>query len=381
MESADFVIVGGGLAGASLAYQLCRRGAGSVALVEQEPAFGTQASAQNAAMVRQLVEDEAVAALAREGARFLETPPADLAATLDDLLAGAPLMRRTGSVLVAGTRAGRRSLIAMAEAARRAGVEASLLEPAQVGALAPGVDPGALSGGAWCPEDGVTDPQALVDAFLRRVREMGGRALAGVRAESARLVGERIVAVETDRGTIPCGTAIDAAGAWASRVAASLGAPTPDLLPHRRHIAVSSPLEGFGDWPIVWDVERGFYARPESGRLLFCACDEDPVPAGVPREDPAVLESMAAKAAALLPGVELTVARSWAGLRTFTGDRRFVIGPDPQVGGLHWLAGLGGHGVTVSGAVGRLAADLLLDPLPPPEAASFDPARLAPCRS
>ena len=101
MKYADHVVIGGGLAGTAVAWQLARRGAGSVRLLEREPSLGTQATAQNAAMIRRLVEDEAIAALAREGARLLDDPPDDLAAALSERLGSTPAIRKCGSILVA----------------------------------------------------------------------------------------------------------------------------------------------------------------------------------------------------------------------------------------------------------------------------------------
>jgi len=117
------------------------------------------------------------------------------------------------------------------------------------------------------------------------------------------------------------------------------------------------------------------YFRPESGGLLLSACDEERFAPCEPPADPANRELLAAKAARAFPRlVDLPIMRSWAGLRTFPGDRRFVVGPDGTVPGLFWVAGLGGHGVTSAWEVGRLAAAAILrDEPPPPE---LDPARL-----
>ena len=353
MKYADFVVIGGGLAGAAVAWQLARRKTGRVVLLEREPALGTHATAQNAAMIRRLVEDEAIASLAREGARMLDDPPDDLAPVLSERLGGAPAIRECGSILIARSAAGRSGLEAMHEAGDMAGVGAELIEPGVVAEMVPGIDATKISGGLFCASDGITDPHALVHAFAAAAEREGAQISTGVRATGSRIEKGRLVAVETDLGTIPCAAAVDAAGAWAAALAREIGTRPPPLRPHRRHIAVTAPVGGTEGWPIVWDVERGFYVRPESGRVMMSGCDQEPFQPCSPPTDSAFLAPMAAKAQILFPSIDFPIARSWAGLRTFPPDGRFLLGPDPHIEGLHWAAGLGGHGVTTAGAVGR----------------------------
>jgi D-arginine dehydrogenase len=129
--------------------------------------------------------------------------------------------------------------------------------------------------------------------------------------------------------------------------------------PFRRHLIVSAPADEIDRrWPYVWDVSHGLYFRPEGGGLLLSACDETPAVADVCVADPAVAEQLARKVDLFMPRLaDVSVRRMWAGLRTLAPDENFVIGPDPQVEGFIWCAALGGHGVTASAAVGRMAAE------------------------
>ncbi|HWO41131.1 MAG TPA: FAD-binding oxidoreductase, partial [Candidatus Eisenbacteria bacterium] len=125
----------------------------------------------------------------------------------------------------------------------------------------------------------------------------------------------------------------------------------------------------------VWDLSHEIYFRPEGRGLLLCACDQDELPPGDPPLERAIQELLAEKIERYLPGLaSVPIQRGWAGLRTLVKDGRFIIGWDPIVKGFFWLAGLGGHGVTTSSAVGALAADLLLG-RERPEAPDFSPAR------
>ena len=160
----------------------------------------------------------------------------------------------------------------------------------------------------------------------------------------------------------------------------SLSLPVPanlSLSPYRRHLFVTEALDWVSaDWPIVWDVSHEIYFRPESGGLLLSPCDESLQTPGLPVQDPAALELLADKAIQYLPKLaDLPIRNSWCGLRTFAPDRRFVIGWDPQLEGFFWVAGMGGHGVTVSYSVGVLAASLILQSREQALSNEFSPAR------
>ena len=150
------------------------------------------------------------------------------------------------------------------------------------------------------------------------------------------------------------------------------------LRPTRRHIFVTRPIDRSSPeigsparfspdwyssgWPFIWDISTEVYFRPEEGGLLFSPCDEgEPGEKSSDAVDPRAYEALRGKLRQRFPSLDgLPIARSWSGLRTLTADGRFVIGPDPKLSGFFWVAGLGGHGVTASYAIGELAAEILL---------------------
>jgi glycine/D-amino acid oxidase-like deaminating enzyme len=143
------------------------------------------------------------------------------------------------------------------------------------------------------------------------------------------------------------------------------GVQSVPLRPRRRHIFVTKPLDWVPpDWPFIWDISSEVYFRPEEGGLLFSPCDEgEPGDRDSDASDPVARDALSGKLERQFPGLrDLPVARSWSGLRTLTPDGRFVLGPDPAIDGFFWVAGLGGHGVTCSHALGELAAELVLHP-------------------
>jgi D-arginine dehydrogenase len=130
---------------------------------------------------------------------------------------------------------------------------------------------------------------------------------------------------------------------------------------------------------VIWIVGEEFYFRPESGGLLMSGCDTVKVtPEQGEITDHSELERIAAKAAHWLPSLaDARVARAWAGMRTFAPDDLFVVGPDPRLEGLYWVAGMGGHGITCAPAVGTVAADWIAEGKSThPAAAKLAPDRL-----
>jgi D-arginine dehydrogenase len=150
--------------------------------------------------------------------------------------------------------------------------------------------------------------------------------------------------------------------------------------PYRRHLLVTEPLPQVSPkWPVIWIVGEEFYFRPESGGLLMSGCDTVKVtPEQAEITDHSELERIAAKAAHWLPSLaDARVARAWAGMRTFAPDDLFVVGPDPRLEGLYWVAGMGGHGITCAPAVGTVAADWIAEGKSThPAAAKLAPDRL-----
>ncbi len=355
MKEVRCAVVGGGFAGAATAYHLARRGLGPIAILDREPQAGMHSSGRNAAMVRQVVSDPWIAALARDGARAIRS-----------LLGGSrggTKFHPVGSLLLASGE----SVDALqrdAEVAREGGLVTEWWTPAEAAGRIPVLDGADFELACFCPTDGVVDIAMLLDVYLRGAREEGTEILLGEEVEEVIVEGGRVAGVRTKTRTIRTRTVVNAAGAWAGDLARRAGARPIPLRPLRRHLVYTGPMARVSRrWPYVWDVTHELYFRPESDGLLLCPCDEDESEPRLPEADAAAVDLLHAKLSKHMPALsDLPVARSWAGLRVFAPDARFVIGPDPQLPGFFWAAGLGGHGVTASDAVGALAADFIERP-------------------
>lgn len=344
------LLVGGGMAGAASAYWLARSGA-RVTLVEREPGPGRHSSGQNAAILRSAIAAEPTRALACETSAFLREPPRDFSEV--------PLLDPCGLLVLTGDDAGPGPAWAPDLEARGA---AEPVSGARLRSLAPHLRPVGTRAW-WLAGEGRIDVSALLDAFLRGARRAGADLRYGARVERLLRDGRgRVHGVALAHGErLEADHTVVAAGGWAMDLAASAGLELP-LRATRRHLLVSAP-DGRIDprWPVVWDDAAGFYARPESGGMLLCACDQTAVDPDRLEPDEEVLVAALQKAERLLVGLEdLRAAHFWPGLRTLSVDDVPVVGPDPRAPGLAWAAGLGGHGMSISAGLGRALAETLL---------------------
>jgi glycine/D-amino acid oxidase-like deaminating enzyme len=340
---AEVAIVGGGIAGLATAWALAERRDGDVVVLEREDALATHASGKNAAMCRALAEDDAWTAVTAEGAAFLREPPAGFAR--------APLVDRRGAVLLAGP-----SVIDELRArALRFALRCEHVGRGEIAARWPGLD--VARSGLWFPDDGNIDLGVLVESYVAGARAGGVRVVTGAAVTAIVPEGgsNGAVAVHTARGAIDVEQVVIAAGAWSDEVAARAQVAGLGLISRRRHIMAlraSAP-----DAPIVWDVDGDeWYVRPAGGEVWASACDSDVVGAGVVD---ARVEAEAEIRARLPRSVaDAQRVRLWACQRTFAGGAP-IVARDVAHPWLVRVVGLGGHGITASAAIGRLAASVV----------------------
>ena len=366
MSNDRIIIIGAGIAGASAAYFLTRRGIGNIRIIEREKLAGTHSSGLNAAILRTMIPEPQLNRIARESAEFYLNPPAGFSPE--------PPVNRTGIYLVA-SKGNEAVLQSWCDDNPGTGMEQIPVERVyeRIAGLARG-----LGMATWKADDGVMDVHAILQGFLRGAVRSGAEFCADVRFLGLRTQNGRVTGVETDDGFMEADKVVAANGAWAS-VAETFGGYGLPIVPYRRHLLVTEALPRVDSrQPVVWIAGEEFYFRPESGGLLMCGCD---VTAVTPEQgeitDPVQLELIAAKASRWLPEFsDARVVKAWAGMRTFAPDDKFVIGADPRIRGLYWVAGLGGHGIACAPLVGQMAADWITDGgSSHPAAVAFSPER------
>jgi D-arginine dehydrogenase len=363
------VIVGGGIAGAACAWAVSARAQDEVVVLEREALLAAHSTSKNAGILRTLTENEATTRLALETASFLAAPP--------EGFSDVPLIDPVGLVLVPDALGPQRISDWLARKLPGT-VEQPSLE--RIAALLPHFQ-GTREGALFVRDEGHIDTAALFEGLVREARRRG------VRFETDAEVRALITRDGVARGVRLCDgrelaaeVVVLAAGGWAARLGASAGSSLA-LEARRRHLLVTAPDADGVDprWPVLWSEPDAFYAKPESGGLLVCACDQDAIDPDQCHERAEVRELIAARIGGLLPDhADAGAAHFWAGMRTFAEDSSFAIGFDADIAGLFWVAGLGGHGMSTSIGVGRYAAALLAGEEVDPELErQLDPGRFS----
>ncbi len=370
-QTYDVLVVGGGIAGVSVAAVLGEHV--RVALLERENQPAYHSTGRSAALFSAIYGPEPVRALSRASQAFLEHPP--------EGFAEAPLVRRRGVLYVANE-----DQIAAYEAfAATPDMVAAghAVTPQAAETLCPLLRPGYTARALLEPQAADIDVHALLQGYLRRHRALGGATVTDAEVLSlTRRDGAWIA--QTPQGAFAAPIVIDAAGAWADGVAEMAGVRAVGLEPRRRTAVLVDPPEGLSidDWPMVIDIEEGFYFKPDAGQLLLCPADATPTePCDAQPEELDVAIAVDRVETATVLQVR-RVKHRWAGLRTFAPDGSPVVGYDPEAEGFFWLAGQGGYGLQTAPALARTAAALVLGhPLDPDLiAAGVDVAKLTPDR-
>lgn len=326
-------------------------GEARVTVLERGAQPGTEATAQNAGMIRCLGEDPYERALAVRTHRWLADPPEGFAHA----------SRQTGAVL--GLAIDPHWLSDGVAHLRAAGLTVEALD--RPGEVAPGMADSPLLRAWYLPDARVGDAHALVHGFLGQARDRGATLRTGVAVTGLTVEGGRLTGVQTDAGPITADAVVLAAGAWAGSLAATAGLKRP-LFPVRRTLlqTAAHPLSG-PKHPWIWVDDAGVYARAEGTGWLVSGCDEAVDPPQGPGSrgpvDPELRALAATKLDRFLPALgDARFTGGWTGLRTFAPDRRPILGADPELPGLWWAAGLGGFGVSTCAAVGEAVSSWLL---------------------
>lgn len=352
-EQFEVVIVGAGIAGASLAYFLAERGLTDVLVLERESQPAFHATGRSAAVLVELDPLPTLRRLIAAAAPFLRHPPPGFAEH--------PLLEPSG-IMVLFREPEWTAVQRLAPVLATLGVRAELLGARAAAARVPVLTESQLDGAVLLPEDGHIDVHELLSGYLRHARRRGVSLRCGVEVTGLRVDRGRCTGVVTAAGEIGARWVVDAAGAWAGRVGARAGATPIRLTPCRRTIVTfAAPAEcDPRRWPFVEAGPHRLYFGPESDGMLLSPMDEEPMEPGDSHPDELVVAAALERLGALAPRlVPRALRRKWSGLRTFAPDRVPVVGEDPLLPGFFWLAGQGGVGIETSPALGAVAADLI----------------------
>jgi len=369
----DSVIIGAGIAGASLGYRLA--GQQAVLLLERESQPGYHSTGRSAAMFMEAYGTAQIQALTRASRAFYQSPPHGFCEHR--------LLEPRGCLYVASLE--QQELLASSYAQNLAnGTEVRLLDPEAAVAMVPSLRGEAIAGAFHEPGAMDLDVHALHQGFLRGFRQAGGELRCNAELVEGAFSDGLWHLHLADGSVVQARQLVNAAGAWADRIAAACGVPPVGLQPCRRSaFTFEGPLDqAFAQWPAVIGVDESFYFKPDAGQLLGSPANADPVePQDVMPEELDVAIGIYNIEAL----TTLTIRRpshTWAGLRSFVADGDLVIGRDPQNPAFFWLAAQGGYGIQSAAGVSQLACALLLDQALPVSLSreGVEPQRLSPAR-
>lgn len=361
MSEVDVLIVGGGIAGASLGAEVAAQR--SVLLVEGESQCGTHSTGRSAAFWLESYGGATVAQLTTASRLFLESPPADFSEQ--------GFLRTRGDLHIT-----RDELPELP-----CGVEARVVERAELERMVPGIRP-QWRRALFEPGCADIDVAGLHAAYLRQFRRSGGELRTDVRFDTAVRRGERWEVSLADGSTVTASVIVNAAGAWADDVAVAAGVPPLSIEPKRRTmLQLRVGRSGLRDLPLVDDAAGTFYFKGEGDRTVWLSphdeIDTDPCDAAPEEIDVAIAIDRFEK---VVDWPIEAVERRWAGLRSFAPDRIPVYGFDPAAPGFFWCAGQGGFGIQTAPAAAKLAAALLLGAQADEAVAHIDATAFSPAR-
>lgn len=372
-QQADFVVVGAGIAGASVAYWLAPHG--RVLLLERESQPGYHSTGRSAALFMESYGTPQVRALTIASRPFLQNPPPGFAEQ--------PVLSPRGAMMVA-TAGQEEALHEHWRVLQPISPQGRLLDAAGACELTPVLRRVGLIGGVYEPDASDMDVHAIHQGYLRGVRRAGGAVLTDAEVRSVQRVGDQW-AVHAGEHRVQAPVLVNAAGAWADVVGALAGARPIGLQPKRRSAFIFAPPEGCdaSRWPMTAGVTEDWYIKPDAGMLLGSPANVDPVP---PHDVQPEEMDIAIAIDRIQSLTTLTIrrpTRTWAGLRSFVADGDLVGGWDDRAPGFFWVAAQGGYGIQTSAAMGEACAALIRrQPLPEAIArhglteAMLSPARL-----
>jgi len=360
---AEIVIIGGGVAGASVAYHLAERGMTDVLVLDKAHSLGTGSTGKATGGVRAQFETDVNILQSLYSIDFFRDWEFD--AEYDP----------KGYIFLATNPLHLDYLNRTSERQRELGYsEVHLVTQAEIAKMVPGMNTDDVLGGSFGPRDGFINPLAVLEGFIVGASQRGVRAVNDVEVKKILTEDGRVTGVSTAQGTIHCEKVVIGAGAWSARLAASVGIVLP-VSPQRRQIVwAKAPKPLPEDLPMVIDLKDGFHFRPakdfehgaaatDAHDVLFAYPDpEEPVSFST-EFDAAFLDKVgehASHRAPFLNGSRIVYEKCRAGLYENTPDHHAILGPC-EIDGLYFACGFSGHGVMHSPATGRALAEIILD--------------------
>lgn len=352
-KTANIVIIGGGVMGASAAYHLAQRGIQDIVLLEKEEFFGTGATGRCAGGVRYQFSTEINVRLSLESLPMIERFRDEIGQDVN--------YRQCGYLLVATNEQDAKTFEQNVALQNRLGVGTQLLSGDEVRTRLPFMRFEDALAGTFHHKDGLVDPNSVVAGYVRAAQKLGVKAFTSTGVTGVRVQGGRIEAVEVGQEVIQTRTVLNTAGPWAGVIGKMAGIQIP-IQPLRRQMFTTNPLKEIPeDFPFVIDFAQSLYFHREGDGLLVGMSNPNETPGfnqSVNEEFELVNFEAAIERMPLLE--QASRASHWAGLYEVTPDAHPIFGGSP-VGGFYICAGFSGHGFMHGPVAGKLMAEYIVD--------------------
>ena len=357
MQTADVVIIGGGIVGSSIAWHLTEAGCRNVLVIERESTQGKGSTGKSMGGVRAQFSTPINIEMSLYSIPFY--------AGFDERLGHPAGYRPQGYLFLATKQSHLDYLRTNFEKQTALGLKTvRIIGAEEIKSMLPGLRSDDILGGSFCSSDGFVDPYSAMNGFMASAIEKG--ATLWKRTEITAIVKDAkgIEAVESTRGRVSTRKVVNAAGAWAAQVAAMADMELP-VQPLRRMLVPSEPFDEFPHTsPMVIDMSTGFHFRPEGRGFLLAWNDPEETPGYKSDFEPAFIEKILVHAADRVPVFEnlaINPKRAWAGLYEMSPDHHAILGEVAAVPGFYLANGFSGHGVMHAPTTGKILSDLILE--------------------
>jgi sarcosine oxidase subunit beta len=355
MQTAEVVIIGGGIVGSSIAYHLTAAGCKDILVIERETAQGKGSTGKSMGGVRAQFSTPVNIQMSLYSIPFY--------ASFDERL-GYPAGYRPQGYLFCATeekhltymRTNYEKQIALGLKNVR------LITVDEIRNMFPQLRSDDIVGGSFCSTDGFVDPYSAMNGFMGWASDHGAQLWKNTQVTGIQLDAQGVAGVETTRGFVSTRKVVNAAGAWAASVARMVNVDLP-VEPLRRMLIPTEPFDQFPHTaPMIVDMSNGFHFRPEALGFLLAWNDPDETPGYKTDFEPAFIEKVLTRAADRVPIFEnlaVNPKRAWAGLYEMTPDHHPILGQS-AIPGFFLANGFSGHGVMHAPATGKILSDLIL---------------------
>jgi sarcosine oxidase subunit beta len=356
MQTAEIVIIGGGIVGSSIAYHLTAAGCKGVLVIERESAQGKGSTGKSMGGVRAQFSTPVNIRMSLYSIPFY--------ASFDQRLGYPTDYRPQGYLFCATTEKHLAYLRTNYQKQIAIGLKDVRLIPAdEIRNMFPQLRSDDIVGGSFCSTDGFVDPYSAMIGFMTWAADHGAKLWKNAQVTGIQRDAQGMAAVETSRGPVSTRKVVNAAGAWAKQIAEMAGVELP-VEPLRRMLVPTEPFDQFShSAPMIIDMSSGFHFRPEALGFLLAWNDPEETPGYKTDFDPAFIEKILTRAADRVPVFEnlaVNPKRAWAGLYEMTPDHHPILGEAPGAPGFFLANGFSGHGVMHAPATGKILSDLIL---------------------